>query len=135
MVKVAMIGILAIFVISVVAVIGFDSELTGNAGYGGYGHRAKIYGPGIKNVYKTPQALGKAFQHEVLMSSSQSYMMAHKDKWVCGKTAADGPDPCMVDETDLSGKTWCCLPSASTASKSLAPPKKLSMMGGIAPKT
>lgn len=129
-----MIGILAIFVISVVAVIGFESELTGNAGYGGYGYRSKIYGPGIKNVYKTPQALGKAFEQQTLLSNSQSYMMAHKEKWVCGKTSADGPDPCMIDETDLSGKTWCCLPSASTASKSLAPPKKLSMMGGIAPK-
>jgi len=137
MVKTAMIGIMVIVVISVIATIGLESSVTGDAsGYAGYGYSSRLYGPGLKNaVSKTPAAFGKAFAQQAHLAKNQAFMLEHKDKWVCGKTTPEGVDPCMLDETDLTGKTWCCLPYQST--QSLASPKSsksLTMVGGIVPK-
>jgi len=120
MVKHAIFGVIAVFVISVIAVLGLSSSMTGNTAYGGYGYSNKLYGPGLKNALKhNPLAFGVAFEKQAYIAKNQAYMLDNKDKWVCGLPSSDGPQPCMPDEKDSSGKTWCCMPSpVSTASLS-----------------
>jgi len=112
MVKHAIIGIFAIMVISIIATIGLNYSITGNNAYGGYAYSSKIYGPGLKSALsKNPLAFGRAFENQAYVAKNQAYMLANKEKWVCGLPSSDGPQPCMTDENDLSGKTWCCMPS------------------------
>ncbi len=110
------IGILAIVLISFVAVMFNDGSITGlNA----YGYSSKIYGPGLKNAYHNPTVFGKTFDKALNMQRNQQYMLAHKDEWNCSFDTSDGPFPCMQDENT---KKWCCLFPKGATSNVLAPP-------------
>jgi len=103
----ALIGILAIVLISIVAVSYFESEasITGNAYLGYYG-RSKVYGGDLKKQFKNPANLGKAYSEALFIQRNQQYMLANKDKWQCKFDTADGPYPCMYDD---GMKKWCCI--------------------------
>lgn len=102
----ALFGILAIVLISVVAAMFFDASITGDAYLGYYG-RSKVYGGDLKAQYKHPATLGKSTENALFIQRNQEYMLAHKNRWQCTFDSADGPYPCMYDDTK---KKWCCIP-------------------------
>lgn len=100
----ALVGILAIVLISIVAV-SYDASITGNAYLGYYG-RSKVYGGDLKKQFQRPANLGKAYSEALFIQRNQQYMLANKDKWQCKFDTADGPYPCMYDD---GMKKWCCI--------------------------
>jgi len=112
------VGILAIVVISVGAVMLNDASITGASA--GYGYGSKLYGPGLKKAYENPIVFGRGYAQALTIQRSQQYMLANKDKWTCGFENSNGPFPCMQDE---STKDWCCLMPAGVTRESLTAPQ------------
>jgi len=107
MVKGAIIGILAIFAVSLLAVVSLN-EITGqysrtSSTYG----TAKIYGPGLKNAHKNP-SLNTRGNYYYDIKEAQDFMYANQDKWVCQYADPAGDDPCVWDSEK---EKWCCIPT------------------------
>ena len=126
MVRSAIIGITAIVVISVLAVLyinsltgaytAYDYELLATSSY----YTPHLYGGAIKramaqNPYAFGTAYGNAASQERAAQKSeenillyQQYLYDHKDKWDCsfGKEAETSPWPCVFDDAK---QKYCCI--------------------------
>ena len=109
MVKAAIFGIIAIVVVSIVAVVVLnnvtnDSKsglLTSSYGYGA----AKLYGPGLKRAHMNPSLTENG---DYNIKSAQEFMYANQDKWLCQYAEPTGDDPCLYD---YDKSKWCCIPT------------------------
>ncbi|MEM3154726.1 MAG: hypothetical protein QW165_04145 [Candidatus Woesearchaeota archaeon] len=126
--KQVIIGILAIVAISICAVLINDSSSI--TGLGGYGYASKIYGPALKNAYKTPAVFGKGFAEALIIQRSQEYMLRNRDKWTCGFKTSDGPFPCMQED---ASKGWCCLLPPGVTMEQVTEPTAVKIPGARFP--
>ena len=111
----AIVGIIAVVVISTLAVVYLDSvtgDISFNAynGYNPYGG-SKLYGGAIKKIAEDPAIMGKQFEKQFYLERAQRFLYENKDKWDCsyGKDAEKSPYPCVADENN-PGKYCCVIP-------------------------
>ncbi len=103
----AAVGIVAILVISIFAVLYVNSA-TG-AYSSSYGYGSKVYGGGLKKAMSGRSgALGKQVQYDTFLEDQRAYLYENKDKWDCsfGKEAETSAYPCFFDE---SLQKYCCV--------------------------
>ncbi len=104
----AILAILAIVLISALALIYFNKYTGQYATSYGYGAN-KIYGGGIrKAMAENPAVFGKKYGEQVWVQRMQEFMYSNKDKWDCnyGEEALASGYPCIFDE-EL--KKYCCV--------------------------
>ncbi|MBW2969837.1 hypothetical protein KY309_00925 [Candidatus Woesearchaeota archaeon] len=110
--RAALYGIIAIVVISVVAVV-YVNSFTG-ALASSYGYSSKLYGGAIRKAYSTNHAaVSKKYADDVFVSRAQNFMYSHKDEWDCSfdeETADTSGFPCIKDE---NSDKFCCVTSTT----------------------
>lgn len=112
MTRLAIAGILAIFLISVLAVIYINSFTGAYSSSYGYG-ASKLYGGGAKKAAaRNPAVLGKNYEQALFTAQMQQFMYSNQDKWECtfGPEAEKSGYPCIYDE---NLKKYCCITTSA----------------------
>lgn len=111
--KTALYGIIAIVLISVLAVVYVNSFTGALASSYGYSN-SKLYGGAIRKAYaQNPGAISQKYEEDFFNSRAQNFMYAHKDEWECtfdAETADKSGFPCIKDE---NSDKYCCVTSTT----------------------
>lgn len=118
MAKTAILGILAIFLISLLAVI-YVNTLTGAVSSNAYGS-SKLYGGGLRRAYISDfDALSKKYSDDQFNAQMSNFMYSNKDQWECtfGPEAEKSGYPCVYDE---QLKKYCCITKSAPSGRTIS---------------
>jgi len=119
MAKTAVLGILAIFLISLLAVI-YVNSFTGAVSSNGYAYGSKLYGGGLRKAYTSdPDSLSKKYSDSQFDAQMSNFMYSNKEQWDCtfGPEAEKSGFPCVYD---VQLKKYCCITKSAPSGFTMA---------------